>query len=33
VTISEDADLARHAVSHELIGAEAWVGEGSFALV
>ena len=33
VAISEDADLAQHAVSHELIGAQAWVGEGSFALV
>jgi len=33
VAISEDADLARHAVSHELIGAKARVGNTSFELV
>jgi acetyl-CoA C-acetyltransferase len=33
VAISEDADLARHAVSHELIGAKARVGRGVLDLV
>jgi hypothetical protein len=33
VAVSEDADLAAHAVSHDLIGRRARVGGGGFDLV
>lgn len=33
VAVSEDPDTARHAVSHELVGAKVRVGQGSFDLV